>query len=497
MSTPLRLDDVRLAWEARDPELVRPRRRAWPGRTTTEPETPVREGAPTFAKFLAEIREQAVPRKPRDEQAHYPQSSSSRRSRPPTPRSPLPDRLRLHEIIDELWADDGPFARSCLLAIIAQVPLRYGPWRALKRIFKEAEARGDTEVFGALAARFDADVRQRRLRGQPRRRSPTSAAAPGGSCGGRRERLPGLLRRLAVRRARPLPEGTRAGRGPGSPTTSSTTRAGDYDRDDFGSTAGDRSADLLKHRAFADLWKRSPRPLFGLLERARSDRVREFAADGLEGRLPRLAPRGRAGVGGPAGRRGERADRRVRRLDPQQRPAVRAGGLPLARPARRGAAAVRLPVARGPRLRRRYARTHARDLPVDDWSGWPTTTMPAVRRLAADLLQATRPAQGGRPGGLGPAPRIAARARAGRDGAPQALRRPRADARVVQATASSRRAQAAFEFARTCSRRSIPSEKLGPDFFAGLIEAARRPSARRHLAQRRPVRAGRAAASST
>src|SRR5262249_6349250 len=62
----------------------------------------------------------------------------------------------VHALILELWQDNGPYARDCLLRIIAQVPLVYGPWRALKRIFKEAEARRDTEIYGALAARFDA-----------------------------------------------------------------------------------------------------------------------------------------------------------------------------------------------------------------------------------------------------------------------------------------------------------------------------------------------------
>src|SRR3954451_13743599 len=38
----------------------------------------------------------------------------------------------------------------------------------------------------------------------------------------------------------------------------------------------------LKGRAFGDLWKRSPRPLFGLLERARSEVVRGFAAQALK-----------------------------------------------------------------------------------------------------------------------------------------------------------------------------------------------------------------------
>ena len=48
-----------------------------------------------------------------------------------------------------------PFDRKCLLEIIRRVPLVYGPWKALKAIFKEAESREDTEVMGALAARFD------------------------------------------------------------------------------------------------------------------------------------------------------------------------------------------------------------------------------------------------------------------------------------------------------------------------------------------------------
>src|SRR5207302_2665431 len=69
--------------------------------------------------------------------------------------APVPDRLRLHEILLALWRDEDIFARTCLLKVIAGIPLTYGPWRALKRIFKEAEARGDTEVYGALAARFD------------------------------------------------------------------------------------------------------------------------------------------------------------------------------------------------------------------------------------------------------------------------------------------------------------------------------------------------------
>ena len=99
-----------------------------------------------------------------------------------TAEVPLLDRLRLHEVIVALWEDNGPFARSCLLEIIAQVPLRYGPWRALKRIFKEAEARDDMEVFGAWRP---GSIRRLPLRRSPAARSATSAVAPGDTCGGR------------------------------------------------------------------------------------------------------------------------------------------------------------------------------------------------------------------------------------------------------------------------------------------------------------------------
>src|SRR5262249_48197133 len=118
------------------------------------PETPVRSGAPTFDAFLREIRSRYFRRKPKDEQAHY-RRERIRALEAPDAEVPLSDRLRLHEIILALWNDNGAFAGTCALRVIATVTLAYGPWRALKRIFKEAEARGDTEVYGALAARFD------------------------------------------------------------------------------------------------------------------------------------------------------------------------------------------------------------------------------------------------------------------------------------------------------------------------------------------------------
>src|SRR5262249_40475244 len=151
---------------------------------------------------------------------------------------------------------------------IARVKLTYGPWRALKRVFKEAEARGGTEVFGALAARFDTayaagggyDV----TRGTPRH--PCRPA--------RRH-----LRRPAVTPPLCYPDVAadvlaRYGNDTNWLRTWVANHVfyhgtGKYNRNRF--TLRSPPGNILQHRAFADLWRRTPRPLFALLERARSE----------------------------------------------------------------------------------------------------------------------------------------------------------------------------------------------------------------------------------
>ena len=110
MSTQLHLEDLRRAWEARDPELVR-FVEILAGQPDEPPQTPVREGALTFPKLLREIQSPAFRRKPRDEQAHY-RVEQLKALEAPDAEVPLPDRLRLHEILLTLWQDNGPFARS-------------------------------------------------------------------------------------------------------------------------------------------------------------------------------------------------------------------------------------------------------------------------------------------------------------------------------------------------------------------------------------------------
>ena len=154
MATLLTLDDVRRAWDARDPELVK-YIEVLTDQPDPQPATPIRQGALTFQKFLNEIHRSSFRTKPDEDQMRY-RIETMKALEAPSAEVPLPDRLKLHAILLTLWQDNSPFARRCLLGVIATVRLRYGPWRALKRIFKEAECRDDTEVFGALAARFDA-----------------------------------------------------------------------------------------------------------------------------------------------------------------------------------------------------------------------------------------------------------------------------------------------------------------------------------------------------
>ena len=70
-----------------------------------------------------------------------------------------------------------------------------------------------------------------------------------------------------------------------------------------------------------------------------------------------------------------------------------------------------------------YARTHARDLPVDELVRLADNDHAAVRKLAADLLQARDPRKEVGLEAWGRLLEIEARPRAGRRGPPQALRR--------------------------------------------------------------------------
>ena len=154
MAATLTLDDVRKAWDARDPRLIKLLEQLV-NQPVPRPTTPVRNEALTFDKFLAHLKGYHYRKRSREEQAHY-RVETLKALEAPDAEVPLADKLKVHEVIYSLWQSDDPLARDYLLRIIATVPVAYGPWKALKKIFKEAEAKHDTEVYGAISARIDA-----------------------------------------------------------------------------------------------------------------------------------------------------------------------------------------------------------------------------------------------------------------------------------------------------------------------------------------------------
>jgi hypothetical protein len=278
MSTALSLADVRRAFDARDPDLADLVVRLAAARDP-RPEAPPREGAMTLSKLRVSLRTPEFKRKSRAEQ-HDNRVAWLRALEGPDAESSPPPRLALHTILDALWAADDAYSRAQLLKIVAEVPLKWGPWKALKRIFKEAQARQDLEMFGALTARFD------------------TALAVAGGYGEVSRRTLAYLARRAWRFLRTLGESLPAVYAdaavevlrfyPDSVNWSNTWVAnhifyhetGSYARGRF--TFRRRPSTLLKHRAFPDLWRRTPRPLFSLLERAESEQARRFATTALK-----------------------------------------------------------------------------------------------------------------------------------------------------------------------------------------------------------------------
>ncbi|MEL6343913.1 MAG: hypothetical protein AAFV53_12335 [Myxococcota bacterium] len=178
----LSLDGVRSAWERRDPRLAEYLVKLValdPG--SAELRQAVEEQKPNYIKTfsvlsntyqlnqLVNARDPALPG----------QSGYSRRRRQQTiagvhhdqwkiieaaPASDtLPDRLKTYTLIEEIWNDGGAYARSVLMQLIREVPLKWGPWRGLKRIFKRSIEREDWSIFGALVARLEVEIRRHRV----------------------------------------------------------------------------------------------------------------------------------------------------------------------------------------------------------------------------------------------------------------------------------------------------------------------------------------------
>lgn len=282
MAAVLTLDDVRKAWDARDPRLITLIEQLCT-QPVPAPETPIRDGALTFDKFLYQLRDYRYRQKSKEEQAHY-RTETLKALEDPKAEVPLADKLKVHEVIFALWESNDGLARDYLLRIIARVPLVYGPWKAIKKIFKESEAKNDTEIYGAIAARLD---------------MAHAGAAYGKQVSGATiaycvRRAWRYLRRVGLHLPATYPDvaceflvnytdGVRLN---GSWVFNHILYhdSKKYGRSNFRFGWNDKTADPtnLKNRAYGDTWKRSHRPLFSLLERAKCDAVRDYATTALK-----------------------------------------------------------------------------------------------------------------------------------------------------------------------------------------------------------------------
>jgi len=389
LSSTLALVDVERAWQARDPQLaslVVSLADSWDSR----PDGPVREGAVTWWTFRSHLTSRAFRKKTPEERQAW-RTATLARLEADDAEVPLPDRLWLHEVILALWEDDGPFARRQLLEIIARVPLKWGPWRALKRIFKEAEQRPDDEVWGALAARFDHALARRRS-GEVKRATLRYLVRRAW----RRLRdlgrtMPVAYPDAAVEVLRHYPDSTDFG-GTWIANHVLMHDKGGYGRGSF-SWSGRlrRNSDLLKHRAFADSWRRTPRPLLTLLETARAELPRRYATQALKsdfrtrlrdvepGWIARLVAVGSESVD-------DFAVWLLQTVPRFEQGAFRELGLhepvlALLDSDSEDAAAWAAD----------YARTHARDLALDELIRHANNDCDAVRKMARDLLRERDP----------------------------------------------------------------------------------------------------------
>lgn len=472
MSIPLRLEDVRRAWAARDPEAVR-LIALLAGQGDDPTATPPREGAMTFDRFLATIRSKAFHKKPAAEQAHV-RIEGFKALESPTAEVPLPDRLKLHETIYALWQDNGPLARWCLLEVIATVPLTYGPWRALKRIFKESEARGDTEIYGALAARFDmafagqAHSVSRHTLGYLCRRAWRFLRRTG-------QTLPAVYPDTACDVLACYTDETNW-YGTWVANHVFFHETDKYGRGEFHfGYYSDRPTSLTKHRGFAEAWQRTPRPLFSLLERARSEQVREFAAQALKtdfrAAIREVEP---AWVARLAGAGSEKIDEFIvwvlSNVPRFEQSAFKQLGL--------HETVLRLfesPSEQAAAYAAQYARTYARDLPVDELIRLANSDHEPVRKLAADLLLSRDPRKDI---GLDAWGKLL-ETEHGHELAAKAIRQHFGARELTPEWFKVRlfsESDEAFEFASKLLPEIHPRQKLGPAFFVGLIDSLDDPN---------------------
>ena len=193
-----------------------------------------------------------------------------------------PPRLKLGQLLLDLYAADDEPARALLLELIPKLPphaIKWGIWQGIKGIYKQAEQRYDFAMLGVLCYRLD---------DQPRLGNDDISR---GTWLYMRRRAWRYLRQLgqALPELFPVYAGQVLRHYPLQCNFRYCWIANQIWRHkdligitDQGVLGSHGPPDQLDRRAFDDAWKISPAPLLQLLEEARNAHVCNFAIRGLE-----------------------------------------------------------------------------------------------------------------------------------------------------------------------------------------------------------------------
>ena len=226
---------------------------------------PVQEGGYDFGQFLSEINRRSFYRQSSDEQAQQ----RIEKLKLVEANEHLEPRYQSHELIYAMWQSGDAFDRRLLLDLIRRCPLVFGPWKALKNNFLR---KPKPLATAKLWAPFRLDLTRRFSTGS----HDVSTRTLGYLC----RRSWRYLRRIAQTLPACYADTVVDFLAPyndrdylGNSWVYNQIFLHDSKlkrRTRFQATYQHRSSNFLKTRAFADLWKRSPLPLFSFIATFRS-----------------------------------------------------------------------------------------------------------------------------------------------------------------------------------------------------------------------------------
>lgn len=279
---------IQHAWHVQDPSLV-DKLCQLAGKPDATPQTPTPDDELTFERFL----DKAFSHSFREQHAEV--QFAQRIAMIATLEAdecvyPLPERYKIHLILIALWEDscenNSAYSRAILQQAIDALPLSYGVWKGLKRIYKQAEFMQDYEIFGQITAKIDLQ------RFDKSARTPVSVATKTYMS----LRAWRYLRRLgqqmpmgyidaAVQVLASFDEHMKVG----SPAQTKSWvlnhicfhHSLDYGVNRFHNSSP-RKLFNAKGRAFSEAWQRDSAPLIRLLATAKNEAIRQFATDSLK-----------------------------------------------------------------------------------------------------------------------------------------------------------------------------------------------------------------------